>query len=474
MIIFMFSGLPWCPYMRDCILNYLMSIGCPQTSDQILGAVLKIRSPNAANADRVLLGILGDDPRFCFEDGAWSPRASRVDPAGESDTHAIALFIQRPEAGFHPMSLRGSLYRRDTGELLEFDLTRSLQGLDVKSLRRWHAEAERHLLVVWSRDMVRLWNLLLRGCRLERQQGCILCLRSLAARALSHAAREIHPESLAAELGLPSPDSDRPAKMAQFISACLETLLDLVPEEQRTPAMNLVRWVENGVPRVDFSHMGFGKDFLRQLPESPGVYVMRNRAADILYVGKAANLRRRVASYFTPTALEDSKTKRIHEQLYSLEAIPAASELDALLLETQMIRDFRPPVNFQIEIHEQPAAYGKGRNLVLLTARPENEKAQAYFLRDGVFVGQQSVRLGRPAPRSLRTRIRTIYFPVRGRGRKSREPWEMEIVSRWLARHRRQINFVDVDEAGSYESAVCRLDWYLRDPDKLSKKVLYR
>jgi hypothetical protein len=49
-----------------------------------------------------------------------------------------------------------------------------------------------------------------------------------------------------------------------------------------------------------------------------------------------------------------------------------------------------------------------------------------------------------------------------------------EIVSRWFSANRRYFNFVDVDEAGSYEATLSRLRAYLADPDRLSRKVYYR
>jgi len=460
--------------MRDRILHYLAGVGSPQTSDQILSTVLKIRSPNAVTADRVLQAMIGNDPRLQFKDGRWRPCPQHAASPEKIYHSTVALFIQKPGSGAHPLSMRGGLCRKDTDEALEFDLTRSLQGLDVKVLKSWAAATEGELLIVWSGEMLRLWHRLLHACRLVRREDRVLCLKALAARALSRTTREICPELLAPELGLPAPDPDHPVKMAQFLCACLDPLLELIPEPHRFPARNLVAWAEGGKPAVDFTRLGFGRDHIRQLPEGPGIYIMRNRAADIIYVGKAANLRRRVGSYFTSRALGDPKVSKIHEQIHSVETITTESELDALLLETRMIRDFRPPVNFQIEIHEQPAGYGKGRNLVLLARAASDEKVQACFLRDGVFVGQQSARLGKPASRSLRAKIQSIYFPARRRRRRSREGWEMEIALRWLARHRRSVNFVDIDDAGDCASATRLLNCYLLDPDKLSKKVFYR
>ncbi len=460
--------------MRERILEFLLNAASPQPSSRILAGVLNTCAPNERGAEAVVRAIVRDDPRFGLKDGLWSAIATSPAPVVMGYPCAIALFAQSANRPAGPICLRGALCRKDSGESLLFELTPTSKMPDREALGRWQAEIERELLVAWSDEMVRLWTLVLQAWRMERNPGPVVTLRDLAAQALHQNLTRLTPESAASLLGLPAPDSERPADMARFFLACLEALLELVPQEHRYPVARLLDWIDARRPRIDFSQMAFGRDYLRSLPETPGVYIMRNRGSDILYIGKAGNLRRRVASYFGPAALVDPKTARIHEQLHSLETVTTATELDALLLETQMIRDFRPPVNLQTEIHERPARYGKGRNLVLLAPQPGEGKVNLYFLRDGTFEGQRLATLGKPAPRSLRDRIRKIYFPARGNRRKYHEAWEMEIAASWLARHRREINFVDVDDAGDFESALRRLDCYLCDPDRLIKKVIYR
>ena len=143
-------------------------------------------------------------------------------------------------------------------------------------------------------------------------------------------------------------------------------------------------------------------------------------------------------------------------------------------MEMRLIRDFRPAINMQTEVHEQPEIYGKARSLILLVPNAEATKAELYFLNRGVFAGQQSVPLGRAPTKRLRNRIHSVYFASGSRPRRPREPWEAEIVSRWLSSNRRRVNFVDIDDAGSYENTIQRLGDYLRDPEKLSRKVFYR
>ena len=87
------------------------------------------------------------------------------------------------------------------------------------------------------------------------------------------------------------------------------------------------------------------KELLRQLPVSPGVYIMRNDRGNILYVGKAKNLRNRVRSYFTSPAKLNPKTRLMAEQINDFEYFVVSSEQEALILELNLIKRYWPPYN---------------------------------------------------------------------------------------------------------------------------------
>jgi len=282
------------------------------------------------------------------------------------------------------------------------------------------------------------------------------------------------PEQLARALGLPTPDSQSPEAMACYLSDVLKSLLELVPAEHRGSPGALERWIQEKEPSVDFSRFGFGPELLADMPESPGVYLMKSRGGDVIYVGKSRNLKRRVRSYFTRRFLADAKIKRIHEHLHTIDFFPTSSEVEALLMETRLIQEYRPTINLQAEIHERPDTYGKGLNLLVLVPNADSTKAQVYFLRTGVFAGRQSVPLGRPPSKRLCARVHALYFTAGARFRRHRSPWEAEIVARWFSANRRRINFIDIDDAGTFENAIQRVDDYLSDPERLSRKVLYR
>ncbi|WP_419162002.1 excinuclease ABC subunit UvrC [Candidatus Palauibacter sp.] len=86
----------------------------------------------------------------------------------------------------------------------------------------------------------------------------------------------------------------------------------------------------------------------RALPREPGVYLFRDTAGEVLYVGKAKSLRARVASYFGAEAGRSVKLIRLGREIDSIETFPVRSEAEALLLEWNLIREFGPRFNIQL------------------------------------------------------------------------------------------------------------------------------
>ena len=81
------------------------------------------------------------------------------------------------------------------------------------------------------------------------------------------------------------------------------------------------------------------------LPEDPGVYRYFDEADTIIYIGKAKNLKNRISSYFTNQKNQDTKTRRLVQQIKRVEFTIVHSEFDALLLENTLIKQFQPKYN---------------------------------------------------------------------------------------------------------------------------------
>ena len=131
---------------------------------------------------------------------------------------------------------------------------------------------------------------------------------------------------------------------------------------------------------------------VRTFPKSPGVYLMKDAAGVVIYVGKATDLRSRAGSYFLKAALVDQRTGNWVQNIADADFIPCESEVDALLVESRLIKDIQPAHNkilkddktfpyLQISTHEDFPR-------VEVTREPANKGVKLY----GPFASAGSLR----------------------------------------------------------------------------------
>jgi len=147
------------------------------------------------------------------------------------------------------------------------------------------------------------------------------------------------------------------------------------------------------------------------LPSTPGVYLMRDRNGDVLYVGKAGNLRRRVRAYFGPGGKHGRLIGRALERLEVIDHETCGSEFAALLRENRLIKELQPPCN-------RRGTGGAGRYLRLVGG-PEPRLHLAAAVRDdgaGYFGPFRSQRMAREAVACLE-----VLYPLRDADPRLRE-----------------------------------------------------
>lgn len=88
---------------------------------------------------------------------------------------------------------------------------------------------------------------------------------------------------------------------------------------------------------------------LNTLPNKPGCYIMKNKTGNIIYVGKAVNLRHRVRSYFHDNGGQHPRTRQLVQNIFDLEWIVVDTELEALILEMNLIKKHRPIYNIRLK-----------------------------------------------------------------------------------------------------------------------------
>lgn len=124
------------------------------------------------------------------------------------------------------------------------------------------------------------------------------------------------------------------------------------------------------------------RHILQNLPKGPGVYKFKDEHDKIIYVGKAKNLKNRVSSYFQSSRDQTSKTKKMVEQIEDIEYTQVGSDLEAVMLETNMIKELHPKYNVLMK-DDKNYVYIKitvqeDFPRILITRKVEKDKAR-YF-----------------------------------------------------------------------------------------------
>ncbi len=138
-----------------------------------------------------------------------------------------------------------------------------------------------------------------------------------------------------------------------------EVALRLEAEARRQGVASFDALKVLGTPRTrtDRNKVGRGRSLvdrslLADIPRKPGVYIMRDADGQVLYVGKAKNLRERVGTYFSTQVGYTRKLEGLVEAIATIDTEVAGSELEALLLEAQLIRRYTPRYNSALRAFE--------------------------------------------------------------------------------------------------------------------------
>ncbi|MGI9117583.1 MAG: excinuclease ABC subunit UvrC [Gaiellales bacterium] len=132
--------------------------------------------------------------------------------------------------------------------------------------------------------------------------------------------------------------------------------------------------------------MATGVDLIRErarlLPDDPGVYVYRDQAGDVLYVGKAKSLRKRVGSYARPDRGLERKTAELVLRVADIDVTVTGTETEALLLEQTLVKQHRPPFNVRLRDDKSypmiAVTTGEAFPRVLFTRRGDRRNARLF------------------------------------------------------------------------------------------------
>ncbi len=180
------------------------------------------------------------------------------------------------------------------------------------------------------------------GFELEIPQ---LCTRKLSSRLLSHLPRKAL-DQVCHHLGIKINGRHRAYGDARATAHLLIELLEIVGERHEVVRLDELLRFQNIQIRIDpHRNQNVFKKAMMSAPNAPGVYKVYNRDDEIIYIGKAKNLKLRIASYLTQNARDSEKINKMLTKAGRVEFETTSSELYASLRELELIREYQPMFN---------------------------------------------------------------------------------------------------------------------------------
>lgn len=432
--------------MLDRIHAFLAEHG-PTPSAEIATRFLRIQGPAGLLSDRLVAGMLGPSPHFeAHPDGRWAARAPASPVLEEARVTCVVLAPAPPD-----VPIRGAALRIDGGA---HDATWESTGApalgpdDARALLKLAGDG-----VLVAEHAPTLWRWL--GGLPERDAV------ENPGLSLGRLARTLYPDDpprtladLAGRMDLPWVESDDPAVRVRSLADLTLAVLEVSRERGARTVAELLDLQYAGEPPVDFTRFAFDAAYLRALPTVPGCYVMRDREERVLYVGKARNLRHRLASYFYPAAALDARVKGLLDELFLLEVQELGSELEALVTEQRLIQDLEPRVNTQRGVAPLPDDVPPA---VVVLPGAEAGSVRLYGIAARTLV-EQTIAMGEVDQAALRALVAGLLDGHEAGALPGvAAPPEAGIVARYVREHAASLTWLDLRQVVEPDEGAARL-----------------
>ncbi|MHA1204871.1 MAG: excinuclease ABC subunit UvrC [Candidatus Heimdallarchaeaceae archaeon] len=165
---------------------------------------------------------------------------------------------------------------------------------------------------------------------------------------------------------------------------------------------------------------------IERLPTGPGVYLIKDSEGNVIYIGKAKNLKDRVKQHFSETSSEIKKERAIQEQAYNIDFLETRTETEAILLERRLIKDIKPKLNVRSK---------DDKSSLLIRISKEEPFPQLYVVRETDPHVEGSIYFGPYGyDRKLRDTVKLVLklFPIANCGEKLYKYREKKSVNRCM------------------------------------------
>jgi hypothetical protein len=195
--------------------------------------------------------------------------------------------------------------------------------------------------------------------------------------------------------------------------------------------------------KFDFDGKDISLKKIMELPQKAGVYGFMDKSGKYIYIGKAVNLRRRVQSYFRFNSESPQKLSQLRADAHSFIVHTCGSELEALIYEYRLIKKHKPALNSQSSITERKGSYKALEDSVIILPHANEGYCMSVWIRKEQKVKMRVINAQFNDEEKLKNELRE-YFYCEQLPASSEDFPELEIVTRWVKRHRDSLLLISV------------------------------
>jgi hypothetical protein len=447
----------------DELYSRILDEGRGFSEKEILKDFFKIEAASEDVASRILRPLLKGDSRFRqARDRTWSAvKKVSLDEFPIAETPFVLFAMDDPEgrpdvsrpAGRGPVS-----FLKERSAFLVYRNGIVLPDINIAEVIR---KANRHVFLPHDPKSLALLKRASRAVTPLPPDLKTLSIKTLVVLLFPEKRLKTW-DDIVREFNIVNLQSDDPDARVLTLKHIFEFLLAALQSRGLTTLRELFEFQERARKKVDFSRYGFGRDFLRDIPEMPGIYLFRDKSDRVIYAGKAGNLKVRINSYFWNTGESVDKIEGILELLHRIEYRVLGSDLEAMIEEYRLIDEHKPAFNTKLRVPER-ALDAPDRILILPSSMQGMLKlyvlSNALPLQELDFdcaVCEDEPLLG--LLKKIQASKETVFDPVK------------VIALLYLKRYDESLNSVDIDRCGSPEEVIRALRRHCEDPDALFRE----
>ncbi|MCL2183877.1 MAG: nucleotide excision repair endonuclease [Chitinispirillia bacterium] len=192
-----------------------------------------------------------------------------------------------------------------------------------------------------------------------------------------------------------------------------------------------------------FSGTNITAKTLEELPDGAGVYGFTDKSGAYIYIGKAVNLKRRIGTYFRFNSESPEKLAKLRKDAHDLTIHRCGSELEALIYEYRLIKKHKPALNTQYDISERKGSYKPIPDSVVILPHAQEGFLASVWIKKDQKVKLRACGADFADEEAIKKELQEYFYS--GALPASPEDFpELEIVTRWVKRHRDDVSAISV------------------------------